>query len=239
MTNADRAREIVPCDKHCADAGFGDEHSTYCASRLYVDRITAALDAVAKETALDLARMGTAATQALYARIVELQADLAECYRLTGADPDSNDDATLAKKAVKKVRELRAACDADGREIDDLRARVLEMKGKLDAVAKETREQSAAQMRRWESAHSRAISACQCILNELEAVESPLLAQARRWVNSALNIPSDLGSPTQEFVATIRVETRAECARVAREHKCCALCEAKFATIADAIEALR
>lgn len=37
----------------------------------------------------------------------ELIAALAECYRLTGADPDGNEDWRLAEDAVKEVRRLR------------------------------------------------------------------------------------------------------------------------------------
>jgi hypothetical protein len=41
----------------------------------------------------------------------QLQADLAECYRLTGSDPDGAPDSMLAKHAVQAVRELREECD--------------------------------------------------------------------------------------------------------------------------------
>lgn len=36
---------------------------------------------------------------------------LAECYRLTGADPDGNEDWRLAEQAVDKVREMRERLD--------------------------------------------------------------------------------------------------------------------------------
>lgn len=44
-------------------------------------------------------------------RIKELENQLAECYRLSGADPDGDDDAMLAKSAVAEVKELRARYD--------------------------------------------------------------------------------------------------------------------------------
>ena len=37
--------------------------------------------------------------------------DLAECYRLSGADPDGNEDWRLAPYAVEAVRELREDYD--------------------------------------------------------------------------------------------------------------------------------
>lgn len=47
-----------------------------------------------------------------------LRADLAKCYKLSGADPDGNEDWRLAPKAVKEVRDMRASYDAAiGREI--------------------------------------------------------------------------------------------------------------------------
>jgi len=47
-----------------------------------------------------------------------LLADLAECYRLTGADPDGNEDWRLAPRAVAEVRRLRAEHDAAETAID-------------------------------------------------------------------------------------------------------------------------
>lgn len=49
------------------------------------------------------------------ARCETLTRDLAECYRLSGADPDGDEDWRLAPRAVAAVRQLRAdydqACD--------------------------------------------------------------------------------------------------------------------------------
>ncbi len=61
--------------------------------------------------------------------------DLAECYRLSGADPDGNEDWRLARDAVEAVRELRKNYDdredacincgrlfcSPGRSLDDIR----------------------------------------------------------------------------------------------------------------------
>jgi hypothetical protein len=47
----------------------------------------------------------------LLRRIAELEADLATCYRLSGADPDGNEDWRLAGRAVSEVRRLRDESD--------------------------------------------------------------------------------------------------------------------------------
>jgi hypothetical protein len=41
------------------------------------------------------------------ARAEKAEAQLAECYRLTGSDPDGDSDSMLAREAVQAVRELR------------------------------------------------------------------------------------------------------------------------------------
>lgn len=48
----------------------------------------------------------------LLAELDRLRSDLAECYRLTGADPDGNEDWRLAPHAVSEVKRLRAEEDA-------------------------------------------------------------------------------------------------------------------------------
>lgn len=51
-----------------------------------------------------------------------LEAQLAECYRLSGADPDGNEDWRLAPQAVEEVRRLRQESDeADQSLLDELR----------------------------------------------------------------------------------------------------------------------
>jgi len=47
-------------------------------------------------------------------QVERLEHDLAECYRLTGADPDSDPDWMLAMHAVQEVRELREEADKAG-----------------------------------------------------------------------------------------------------------------------------
>lgn len=44
-------------------------------------------------------------------QIAVLLAALAECYRLTGADPDGNEDWRLASNAIAEVRRLREQAD--------------------------------------------------------------------------------------------------------------------------------
>jgi len=47
------------------------------------------------------------------AAVLETQTKaLAECYRLSGADPDGNEDWRLASNAVEEVRRLRTESDA-------------------------------------------------------------------------------------------------------------------------------
>jgi hypothetical protein len=43
--------------------------------------------------------------------LVAREADLAECFRLTGADPDGNEDWRIARDAVDEVRRLRTESD--------------------------------------------------------------------------------------------------------------------------------
>lgn len=49
----------------------------------------------------------------LRAEIERLTGQLAECYRLTGADPDGNEDWRLAPQAVVEVKRLREQTDAE------------------------------------------------------------------------------------------------------------------------------
>lgn len=51
-----------------------------------------------------------------------LTADLAECYRISGADPDGDSDEHLAKHAVQAVKELREECTEEGERADRLQA---------------------------------------------------------------------------------------------------------------------
>lgn len=44
--------------------------------------------------------------------IMQLKGQLAECYRLSGADPDGNEDWRLAPSAVAEVKRLREDYDA-------------------------------------------------------------------------------------------------------------------------------
>lgn len=85
-------------------------------------------DRVEKDRREALARMET--TEAEVAR---LRSDLAECYRITGADPDGDDDA-IARKAVNAVRRLREESDHQGTRADEFAEEVKTMAGERDAA---------------------------------------------------------------------------------------------------------
>lgn len=53
------------------------------------------------------------------AEVARLRSELAECYRITGADPDGDDDAMLATKAVDAVKRLRASADHEGEKSEE------------------------------------------------------------------------------------------------------------------------
>ena len=59
----------------------------------------------------DFLREVRATIISLKARVTELEGGLAECYRLSGADPDSNEDWRLAANAVAEVRRMREESD--------------------------------------------------------------------------------------------------------------------------------
>lgn len=63
----------------------------------------------------------------LLARVAELEKDLADCFRLTGADPDGNEDWRLARDAVKEVAAMRTDLDLE-------EARVAELEAERDAA---------------------------------------------------------------------------------------------------------
>lgn len=62
---------------------------------------------------------------AMHSRVAELEKDLADCFRLTGADPDSNEDWRLARWAVKEVAAMRT-------DLDLVEARVAELESALE-----------------------------------------------------------------------------------------------------------
>jgi len=64
-------------------------------------------------------------------RLVTYLKQLAECYRLSGADPDGDSDAHLAKHAVQAVRELREQSDANNLEELELRERAEKQRDEL------------------------------------------------------------------------------------------------------------
>ncbi len=64
------------------------------------------------------------ALAAIRPEVARLTAQLAECYRLTGADPDGNEDWRLAAEAVREVKRLRGDHDDYEQGIDAGRADV-------------------------------------------------------------------------------------------------------------------
>lgn len=60
--------------------------------------------------------------QARLGRAQQAEAQLAECYRLSGADPDGDDDSMLAQHAVQAVKELREEGEEEGDRADQLQA---------------------------------------------------------------------------------------------------------------------
>ena len=59
---------------------------------------------------------------AMHSRVAELEKDLADCFRLTGADPDSNEDWRLARWAVKEVAAMRTDLDLAEARVAELEA---------------------------------------------------------------------------------------------------------------------
>lgn len=57
-------------------------------------------------------------------KIARLEHDLAECYKLTGADPDGNEDWRLATHAVEEVRRMREELDMADDEVWHLGQRI-------------------------------------------------------------------------------------------------------------------
>jgi hypothetical protein len=83
---------------------------------------------------------------------------LAECYRLSGADPDGDEDWRLARHAVDEVRRLRKECDDADDENMRLReqlatsAKAIEV---LDKLAKDALKENIATLDKLEAAESR------------------------------------------------------------------------------------
>jgi hypothetical protein len=99
----------------------------------------------------------------LRAQLERAQADLAECFRLSGADPDGNEDWRLAPDAVREVRRLREESDAADDEVADLTAKYHDAESKLYAAINETNER--AETAECELAEARAaLKKCQAFL---------------------------------------------------------------------------
>ena len=79
------------------------------------------IEAIRAEKAADRMAIGLPSlpdkTGGDYDKVVELQHQLAECYRLSGADPDGNEDWRLAPRAAEEVKRMRDELDAAQTEI--------------------------------------------------------------------------------------------------------------------------
>ena len=96
----------------------------------------AALQAVIRqmgEQAAVLAKDGMAAK----AQVAALQAQLATCFKLSGADPDGNEDWRLAPHAVDEVTRLRNDYDELGDETEALRGQLTQRTVELKAAKRE------------------------------------------------------------------------------------------------------
>lgn len=71
------------------------------------------LQGYAADVSADHARLQRERDQ-LDQQVRGLEGRLAECYRLTGSDPDGDSDSMLAQHAVQAVRELREEADKAG-----------------------------------------------------------------------------------------------------------------------------
>lgn len=130
----------------------------------------------------------------LRAEVAQQQAQLAECYRLSGADPDGNEDWRLAPEAVEEVRQLRQDSDAEAdralaldkrvtrleRERDEARARGDYEQGRAEQLLADLHEESA------ESARLRGACEEAKELLRADAVENRILRSAFNVLTAAL-----------------------------------------------------
>jgi DNA repair exonuclease SbcCD ATPase subunit len=70
------------------------------------------------------------AAPALLSALEEAESQLAECYRLTGADPDGDEDWRLAPFAVQEVKRFREESDED-------EARILALSSQVSSLTRE------------------------------------------------------------------------------------------------------
>lgn len=104
----------------------------------------------------DLRETAERERDAALARAKRAEADLAECYRLTGADPDGDDDAHLARYAAAEVRRMRTELDEVEDTLDAVEASFDEALAERNRAVAEVSslrallaEPSGEQMERW------------------------------------------------------------------------------------------
>jgi hypothetical protein len=107
-------------------------------------------------------------------KIKTLESQLAECYRLTGADPDGNEDWRLAQHAVSEVRDLRRDHDAYAMQVDNLHDELAELRRGA---------QFAEPYQRLKAAIDRGMGCAGCdrCLEDIEAEIAELRRDAERW----------------------------------------------------------
>lgn len=63
--------------------------------------------------------------------ILQSTSMLSECYKLTGADPDGNEDWRLAPRAVEEVRRMRQEFDESESRVFRLEDEVVDLEGEI------------------------------------------------------------------------------------------------------------
>lgn len=109
-----------------------EQHATQLERLIGMTEVLGALDS-------DEIRAALAAGAAALREIDTLRAQLAECYRLTGADPDGNEDAMLAPHAVDEVRRLRMDGEKSSELLELVRAQTI---AEVKAAGRVTRQAS-------------------------------------------------------------------------------------------------
>lgn len=139
------------------------------------------VDSVGVNTVEDWADELEQAAATLRAEHDRLVKDLAECYRLTGADPDGNDDRALAPLAVVEVRRLRDEEAQASMHADDLAKQVRALRQALEEI-----------LGHWY--HQRVIDATdddqKTGRRPCPLVVTPTIADVRRW-RAALALPGE------------------------------------------------
>lgn len=120
------------------------------------------------------------ALRAMTERGEAAERQLAECYRLTGADPDGNEDWRLAGHAVSEVKATRAENDA----LSDLVDKLTQERDRLRAALEGLREKCQQELRGYEA------GATMVALGEVVMAMNRASAKVMRDVLAALSSSS-------------------------------------------------